>query len=156
MFLLDMPARSCRKGSLWGRARRWMPLLLFLCDIDGGEVSVMWYVHVTWSANNNSRGRDDVKERLTRATGGRGVQTGRDQGKPNRTIVCWLQSHVPAGSSHKHNQTTLPPPRDEPTNTHSQYRTQLSRHPLSGFSRTNPFPKPPIDAGLFRLQRSTV
>jgi hypothetical protein len=45
MFLPDMLARSCRKGSLWGRVRLWMPLLLCVCDLDGREVKVMWYVH---------------------------------------------------------------------------------------------------------------
>jgi hypothetical protein len=46
MLLRDMHWRSCRKGSLWGRDRLWMPLLLCVCGFDGYEARVMQYVHM--------------------------------------------------------------------------------------------------------------
>jgi hypothetical protein len=101
------------------------------------------YIYVTWRMNTS---RDDVKQRFTRATtGGRGVQTGRDQGKPNRTIV-WPAITCSAAIS----ITTLPHSRDESTTTHSQYRNQLFRHSLSEIFTHDSISKYAHRCGLIR------
>jgi len=41
MLLRDMLARFCRKGSLWGRDRMRMPLLVYVSDVGGWVAGVM-------------------------------------------------------------------------------------------------------------------